>query len=119
MNKEELIKEYQKIVLETNGGNDDYVVALCKISNAINELDDQSQKIKWQKLEIQRLNEQVSNLVNVTGHYYREEITILQKALEIACADICSKYFDSERQDEIILHYVNNFKDKAKKELIK
>lgn len=45
MNKEELQKTYQTIVLNTNGGIDDYVVALCQIGNAISELDDQQQQI--------------------------------------------------------------------------
>lgn len=45
MNKEELQKTYQTIVLNTNGGIDDYVVALCQIGNAISELDDQQQII--------------------------------------------------------------------------
>lgn len=45
MNKNELQKTYQKIALNTNGGIDDYVVALCQIGNAIGELDDQQQKI--------------------------------------------------------------------------
>lgn len=45
MNKQELQKIYQKIVLKTNGGVDDYVVALCQIGNAISELDDQQQQI--------------------------------------------------------------------------
>ena len=44
MNKQELQKKYQEIVLKTNGGNDDYVVALCQIANAINELDDNLKK---------------------------------------------------------------------------
>lgn len=45
MNKNELQEIYQKIVLETNGGIDDYVVALCQIGNAISELDDTQQQI--------------------------------------------------------------------------
>ena len=59
MNKQELQKKYQEIVLKTNGGNDDYVVALCKISNAINELEDAKdlqsqldrQKAMWNDLK--------------------------------------------------------------------
>ena len=51
MNKQELQKKYQEIVLKTNGGNDDYVVALCQIANAINELDEPKQDTKWQKLK--------------------------------------------------------------------
>lgn len=45
MNKNELQKTYQEIVLKTNGGVDDYVVALCRIGSAISELDDQQQQI--------------------------------------------------------------------------
>lgn len=45
MNIDELKKTYQKTVLKTNGGVDDYVVALCQIGNAIGELDDQQQQI--------------------------------------------------------------------------
>lgn len=37
MSKEELFKKYQEIVLKTNGGADDYIVALCQISNLIKE----------------------------------------------------------------------------------
>lgn len=37
MNKEELFKKYEEIVLKTNGGADDYVVALCQISNLIKD----------------------------------------------------------------------------------
>lgn len=51
MNKQELQKKYQEIVLKTNGGNEDYVVALCQIANAINELDEPKQDNKWQKLK--------------------------------------------------------------------
>lgn len=40
MNKYELIKKCNEIILKTNGSNEDYVVALCQISMAINELDD-------------------------------------------------------------------------------
>ena len=59
MNKQELQKKYQEIVLAINGGNDDYVVALCKIANAINELEDKKdlqsqldqQKEMWKSLK--------------------------------------------------------------------
>lgn len=51
MNKQELQKKYQEIVLKTNGGNDDYVVALCQIADVINELDEPKQDNKWQKLK--------------------------------------------------------------------
>lgn len=59
MNKQELQEKYKEIVLQTNGGNDDYVVALCKISNAIDELEDakdlqsqlNQQKAMWENLK--------------------------------------------------------------------
>lgn len=63
MNKNELQKMYREIVLKTNGGIDDYVVALCQIGNAIGELDDQQQ--------------QVADL------QYR--LSVAEKALELAC----------------------------------
>lgn len=37
MSKEELFKKYQEIILKTNGGADDYVVALCQISDLIDD----------------------------------------------------------------------------------
>lgn len=37
MSKKELFKKYQEILLKTNGGVDDYVVALCQISNLIKD----------------------------------------------------------------------------------
>lgn len=45
---------------------------------------------------------------------YAERLALTEKALELACADICSRYFDSERQSEIVLEYINDFKAKAK-----
>ena len=66
MNKNELQKTYQKIVLKTNGGVDDYVVALCQIGNAISELDDQQQ--------------QITDL--------QHRLDLLKKALELACENV-------------------------------
>lgn len=63
MNKQELLITYQKIVLKTNCGVDDYVVALCQIGNAISELDDQQQQIA----DIQH------------------RLDVAEKALELAC----------------------------------
>lgn len=37
MSKEELFKKYQEIILKTNGGADDYIVALCQISDLIKD----------------------------------------------------------------------------------
>ena len=52
MTKQELQKKYQEIVLKTNGGNDDYVVALCQIGNAINELEEPLQELQALKKEL-------------------------------------------------------------------
>ena len=73
MNKQELQKKYQEIVLKTNGGNDYYVVALCQIANAINELDEPKQDIKWQKLK-EWLNSDISN-----GDYYWKVMSKMQE----------------------------------------
>lgn len=61
MNKKELITECKKIILNTNGGNDDYVVALCRISNAISELEDgelKDQRIKELEEKLKDLEEE-------------------------------------------------------------
>ena len=64
MSKEELFKKYQEIVLKTNGGADDYVVALCQISNLIKEFAEEK-------------GQQITDL--------QSQLTIIQKALELAC----------------------------------
>ena len=51
MNKQELIKRYKQIVFKTNGGNDDYVVALSQIGEAINELEEPKQDKQIGELE--------------------------------------------------------------------
>ena len=80
MNKQELQKKYQEIVLATNGGNDDYVVALCKIACAINELEDtkdlqhklNQQKEMWNELKEFIQQEQEYNATI----YERDDIAI-------------------------------------------
>ena len=64
MSKEELFKKYQEIVLKTNGGADDYVVALCQISNLIKEFAEEK-------------DQQITDL--------QKQLTITEKALELAC----------------------------------
>ena len=64
MSKEELFKKYQEILLKTNGGADDYVVALCQISNLIKEFAEEK-------------GQQITDL--------QSQLTIIQKALELAC----------------------------------
>lgn len=68
MNKNELQKIYQKIVLKTNGGIDDYVVALCQIGNAIGELDDQQQQIA----ELQKQLEEKEKIIEYWHNLYQE-----------------------------------------------
>lgn len=90
-----------------------------------------NERIKWLNMvadrdkEIAKLKEELKNCPTIEDLYpiqiidaeNKLKISILEKALHLACADICSRYFDSERQDEIILHYANNFKNTAKEEL--
>ena len=63
MNKEELFKKYQEIVLKTNGGADDYVVALCQISNLIKEFAEEK-------------DQQITDL--------QKQLATAEKALELA-----------------------------------
>ena len=67
MSKEELFKKYQEIVLKTNGGADDYVVALCQISNLIKEFAEEK-------------DQQITDL--------QKQLAITEKALELACEEI-------------------------------
>ena len=64
MSKEELFKKYQEIVLKTNGGADDYVVALCQISNLIKEFAEEK-------------DQQITDL--------QKQLAITEKAFELAC----------------------------------
>ena len=63
MSKEELFKKYQEILLKTNGGADDYVVALCQISNLIKEF-------------AEAQDQQITDL--------QKQLAITEKALELA-----------------------------------
>lgn len=106
MNIDGLKKTYQKIVLKTNGGVDDYVVALCQIGNAIGELDDQQQQI------------------NDLQH----RLKVIEKALELAykrlsddyCINCdnqtnCSRVEMCERALSVYLP--SDFKDQVEKEI--
>lgn len=94
MSKEELFKKYQEIVLKTNGGADDYVVALCQISNLIKEFAEEK-------------GQQITDL--------QKQLAITKKALELACEEIgrIEAKFGSAyiRADGYLLDY---FKTKAK-----
>lgn len=82
MNKQELQKKYQEIVLKTNGGNDDYVVALCQIANAINELDEPKQDTKWQKLKEWIEGREKKHTLMLKASAF-EDIEILNKMREL------------------------------------
>lgn len=96
MNKQELQKIYQKIVLKTNGGVDDYVVALCQIGNAISELDDQQQQIAdlQHRLDVaekelskyrsyKTTDERIRDLENLYSDYKKENQQLKKKVADL------------------------------------
>ena len=85
MNKEELQKTYQKIVLNTNGGIDDYVIALCQIGNAIGGLDDTQQQIAELKKQLEEKEKSLE--------YFRDRI---EKKLKEIKKDSLERYKDLE-----------------------
>ena len=101
MSKEELFKKYQKILLKTNGGADDYVVSLCQISNLIKEFAEEK-------------DQQITNLLN--------QFAITEKALELACKEItgsceyCSykTRIECPVEADCLNEKINYFKSKAK-----
>ena len=104
MSKEELFKKYQEIVLKTNGGADDYVVALCQISNLIKDYAEEK-------------DQQITDL--------QSQLTIIQKALELACREItgsceyCSykTRIECPVEADCLDEKINYFKTKAKEML--
>ena len=101
MSKEELFKKYQEILLKTNGGADDYVVALCQISKLIKEFAEEK-------------GQQITDL--------QSQLTIIQKALELACREItgsceyCSykTRIECPVEADCLDEKINYFKTKAK-----
>ena len=104
MSKEELFKKYQEIVLKTNGGADDYVVALCQISNLIKDYAEEK-------------DQQIADLQN--------QLAITEKALELACKEItgscayCSykTRIECPVEADCLNENINYFKTKAKERL--
>lgn len=95
MSKEELFKKYQEIILKTNGGADDYIVALCQISNLIKEFAEEK-------------DQQITDL--------QSQLTITEKALELACEprdDWCGKQYSGTEYD----NYYDYFMAEAKEML--
>ena len=95
MNKQELQKKYQEIVLKINGGNDDYVVALCQIANAINELDEPKQDTKWQKLK-EWLEEQQNNFKLISKTLGKTDYVLLSNCIK----SVLSEMAKLEGEDE-------------------
>ena len=101
MSKEELFKKYQEIVLKTNGGADDYVVALCQISNLIKEFAEEK-------------DQQITDL--------QKQLAVTKKALELACKEItgsceyCSykTMIECPIEANCLDEKINYFKTKAK-----
>ena len=101
MSKEELFKKYQEIILKTNGGADDYVVALCQISNLIKEFAEEK-------------DQQITDL--------QSQLAITEKALELACEEItgsceyCSykTRIECPVEADCLDEKINYFKSKAK-----
>ena len=104
MSKAELFKKYQEIVLKTNGGADDYVVALCQISNLIKEFAEEK-------------DQQITDL--------QKQLAVTKKALELACKEITSscEYCSYKTMIECPIEAncldekINYFKTKAKEML--
>ena len=75
MSKEELFKKYQEILLKTNGGADDYVVALCQISNLIKDYaEEKDQQITELKKQLEEKDKTIQGLIEA------------QKCLERSCS---------------------------------
>ena len=104
MSKEELFKKYQEILLKTNGGADDYVVALCQISNLIKEFAEEK-------------GQQITDL--------QKQLAVTKKALELACKEItgsceyCSykTMIECPIEANCLDEKINYFKTKAKEML--
>lgn len=126
MNKQGLQKKVKEIILKTNGGNDDYVVALCKISNAINELDDDSQcvaelktkleqsktKIKEFETENKRLEKIVDNYKSKTKQLCKDKFTAIENMdNSIRNRDKIAKEFAIEKLEKIKDFFVKEDED--------
>ena len=104
MSKEELFKKYQEILLKTNGGADDYVVALCQISDLIKDYAEEK-------------DQQITDL--------QKQLAITEKALELACKEItgsceyCSykTMIECPIEANCLDEKINYFKTKAKEML--
>lgn len=118
MNKEELAKKYQEIVLRTNGGADDYVVALCQIANLIaeagKEIEKQTKQLAELKAENERLleaNDSLSNKFDKDSDMQNkiDTLTLNNEALQQQLKEKDEEI--SRLKNEIILHDENEQKN--------
>lgn len=88
MSKEELFKKYQEIVLKTNGGIDDYVVALCQTSDLIKDYAEEK-------------DQQITDL--------QKQLAITEKALELAVNYMQSycPYLATKKKDGNVIFYID------------
>lgn len=110
MTKEELQKIYQTIVLKTNGGIDDYVVALCQIGNAISELDNQQQQI----VGLQHKLEVAEKALNKMSEYAIENNDLYDLVSDF---NISNERYDEDHCGIDTCDVVNYFKEQAEKEI--
>ncbi len=99
MSKEELFKKYQEIVLKINGGADDYVVALCQISNLIKEFAEEK-------------DQQITDL--------QKQLAITEKALELACEEELREfgvYTEDYGSEQKLFQLIEDYKQQAKEML--
>lgn len=83
MSKEELFKKCNEIMLETNGGVDDYVVALCRLSNLIQDYAEENcQRIAELEGEIKKTKEDLA-WYSMWHKNFNEQINELTSELEI------------------------------------
>ncbi len=98
MNKEELYKKYQEIMLKTNGGVDDYVVALCQISNLLKDYAEEKDQ------QIRSLEEQSKVIEDFKNNYgYTNYDT--HEMLE----DLQSRAFQAEDDTKVVEDLLKHF----------
>lgn len=74
MSREELFKKYQEIILKTNGGADDYVIALCQISDLIRDYsEEKDQQLAQLKAENENLQQQLKDNTKQVCEKIRKE----------------------------------------------
>lgn len=92
MNKEELFKKYQEIILKTNGGVDDYVVALYQISNLLKDYaEEKDGEIAKLKSDYDLLDKTYKG----TCATFQDDHNALINLLKFNTKQVCDKMIDS------------------------